>query len=55
MKESRQTRAILYIVYEMRLQKIVTLGKRNEWCMGYLLVQQGVDKLRIFLSPIFKL
>jgi hypothetical protein len=34
---------------------MVILCKRNEWCMGYLLVQQGMRKLRIFLSPIFKL
>jgi hypothetical protein len=39
----------------MRLQKMVSLGKRNEWCTGYLLVQQGVGELRIFLSPIFNL
>ena len=39
----------------MRLQKMVSLGKRNEWYTGYLLVQQGAYKLRIFLSPIFNL
>jgi hypothetical protein len=37
------------------LQKIPVLGKRNEWSTGYLLVQQGVGELRIFLSPIFNL